>query len=115
MQVCKKMFQRTLGWHSDSVIKGHQRWCQKTPERVTVVDREDQRGQNGTHRALDHEPIRQHILSYHPAVSHNRNVMKRYLEPELTVKSLCLGRGWRGRGRVWLVGATASMLENIIY
>ncbi len=84
------MFLSTLGWHADGVIKSHISWVRKSMAVGSSSARADNRGKHTCKpkHAMDHEPIRAHILSYNPTISHytrNHAPNRRYLEPELSI------------------------------
>ena len=89
--VCKTMFLRTIGWHSDGSLKRHLEWRRASKAADEGLHRVDARGSsNGAHR-YNEEPIRAHINSYHPSVSHytrEHAQHRRYLDADLTIKGI---------------------------
>ena len=54
VQVCKKMFLRTLGWHSDGALRLQQRWSRDAVAHGSGLQRVDNRAPAS---AIDHGPI----------------------------------------------------------
>ena len=88
--VCLTFFLRTLGYTSPKIIKHMLSKC--NPQSITTPH--DQRGRHAPANKLSEASnnlIEQHILSYHPAVSHYRREhapRRRYLPPELSIKGM---------------------------
>ncbi len=89
--VCKKMFSRTLGWHSDGSIRNYQQWLRNANNNDGSVTRIDTRGRHRPGHAIEYDNIRTHINSYNPTVSHytrEHAPFRRYLDSELTITGI---------------------------
>lgn len=88
--VCKQMFLSTLGLKTDGMITEFLRAKHDNQTPIT----KDRRGQCSPANKVQHDTIRDHINSYHPAASHYNlahTPNRRFLEPHLTITgSMCL-------------------------
>ena len=83
LTVCKRMFLSTLGLKTDGMITEFQRAKESTKPVI-----QDCRGQSAPPNKVQHDVVREHINSYHPAVSHYNlahTPNRRFLEPHLTI------------------------------
>jgi len=89
-KVCKKFFLHTLGYKSDKVITV----LMAAHEASALTPKTDMRGKHSPSNKLSDDTnklIKEHIESYHPAVSHYRREhapFRKYLPPELTVTDM---------------------------
>lgn len=88
--VCKDFFLKTLGYKSDKVITV----LLSSNPTSQLAPKKDMRGRHAPSNKLSddiNKMIKEHIESYHPAVSHYRREhvpLRRYLPPELTINDL---------------------------
>ena len=90
-RVCMKFYLRTLGYTHDTFVKNVFR---SFTENTKVLPSPDKRGRHDPPYKLsadDIQSIRNHILSYHPTLSHYRRKHasnRLYLAPELTIAAM---------------------------
>lgn len=89
MHVCKTMFMHTLGIKTDGMITEFINTKLKAPEQaISPVALAEVRGKREPWNKVDRGAIKEHINSYHPAVSHykvDHAPLRRYLECGLTI------------------------------
>ena len=83
------MFLITLGYslRNDSIITS----LMKSTPRDTIAARSDQRGKHPCKNKIDVRPIHNHIMSFHPQVSHYRRdhaPNRKYLQSDITVTEM---------------------------
>lgn len=88
VKVCKTMFLHTHGLKTDGMVTDHLRSKQ---ENCGLVVTDDGRGKKLWCQSIDEGRIKNHINSYHPQVSHYRQINspnRRYLPCDLTITSM---------------------------
>ena len=89
IKVCKSMFLNTLGYsiRNDSINTP----LMKSTAPDAIAARSDQRGKHPCKNKIDVRPIHNHIMSYHPQVSHYRRAHapnRKYLQSDITITKM---------------------------
>ena len=87
LHVCKAMFMHTIGTKTDGMITEFVTTKLNAPEQAISPTTEG-RGKHEPWNKLDRAAIKEHVNSYHPAVSHyklSHAPLRRCLEPGLTI------------------------------